>query len=218
MATPAFTLTDVRFRDILDTPRLRIRAGAVTCIVGKSGSGKTTLMKMLNRMVTPDSGTILFGDTPVAALDPVALRRRVVMLGQAPVMFDGNVRDNLLIGLTFAEREPVSDDELRRLLDLMELGTSLEADANSLSGGEKQRVALARVLAMRPEIALLDEPSSALDAGTEQVIIDRVIAAARKQDVTLLIVTHNRAMAERIADDLVEIRNGRVIVPAEAAP
>jgi len=214
MATPAFTLDGVRVRDILDIPRLEIRAGVVTGIVGKSGSGKTTLMKLLNRMITPESGTILYGETPLTKIDPVLLRRRVVMLGQTPVMFDGTVRDNLLIGLAFAEREPVADDELRRLLDLMELDKALDADASSLSGGEKQRVALARVLAMRPEVALLDEPSSALDAGTERTIIDRVVAAAREEGITLVIVTHNRLMAERIADDLIEISSGRLVDPA----
>ncbi|HWV23672.1 MAG TPA: ATP-binding cassette domain-containing protein [Thermomicrobiales bacterium] len=216
MAIPAFTLKNVRFRTILDIPRLEIRSGAVTCIVGKSGSGKTTLMKLLNRMVTPDSGTILYGDTPVEEIDPVQLRRQVVMLGQTPVMFDGTIRDNLLVGLGFAGRDPVPDDELRRLVDLMELGKPLDADASELSGGEKQRVALARVLAMRPEVALLDEPSSALDAGTERVIIDRVVSAAKQGGVTLVIVTHNRAMAERIADDLIEINEGRVDSPVRA--
>lgn len=216
MPTPAFTLTDVRFRDILTIPRLEIRARAVTCIVGASGSGKTTLLKLLNRMVTPDTGTILYGETPVTQIDPVQLRRRVVMAGQTPVMFDGSIRDNLLIGRAFAGENPLPDDDLRRLLTLMDLDKPLAADAAPLSGGEKQRVALARVLAMRPDVALLDEPSSALDAGTERTIIDRVIAAAREQGTTLVVVTHNRAMADRIADDIVEIRGGRVVSPAEA--
>lgn len=217
MTEPAFTLADIRFRDILDIPHLEIPRGEVTCIVGRSGSGKTTLLRLLNRMITPDGGSIRYGATPVVEIDPVRLRRRVVMLPQSPVIFDGTIRDNLLIGRTFAERDPVDDPTLRRLLTLMELDKALDEDAATLSGGERQRVAFARVLAMRPEVALLDEPSSALDEGTERVIIDRVVAAGREQGITLVIVTHARAMAERIADRLIEIEEGRVVAPVEGA-
>jgi putative ABC transport system ATP-binding protein len=197
--------------DILDVPHLDIPAGQVTCIVGRSGSGKTTLLRLLNRMISPDRGTIRYRGTSLVELDPVELRRRAVMLPQSPVMFDGTVRDNLLIGLEFSERPPVADDALRRILDIVELDKDLDGDAALLSGGEKQRVALGRVLAMQPETALLDEPSSALDAGTERAVIGQLVEAARGRGVTVVIVTHARALAEAVADTLVEIDAGRVV-------
>jgi putative ABC transport system ATP-binding protein len=206
-----FTLDNVRVGDILDVSHLVIPAGQVTCIVGRSGSGKTTLLRLLNRMISPDRGTIRYRGTPIDTLDPVELRRRAVMLPQSPVMFDGTVRDNLLIGLEFSDRPPVDDEALRRILDIVELRKDLDGDAALLSGGEKQRVALGRVLAMQPETALLDEPSSALDAGTERAVIGRLVEAARQRGVTVVIVTHARALAEAIADTLVEIDAGRVV-------
>lgn len=217
MTDPLFSLHDVRFRDILDIPYLEIPGGKVTCIVGRSGSGKTTLMKLFNRMVTPDAGTIHFEGTPITDIEPIQLRRRVVMLAQTPVMFEGTVRDNLEIGLRFAGKPLLDDEDLRQLLSVMDLNKDLNEDASSLSGGEKQRVAFARVLAMRPEVALLDEPSSALDEGTERTIIDRVVSGAQEYGITLVIVTHARALAERIADWLIELEAGSVVSTSRAA-
>jgi putative ABC transport system ATP-binding protein len=209
-----FSLDNVRVGDILDVPHLDIPAGQVTCIVGRSGSGKTTLLRLLNRMISPDRGTIRYRGESIDGIDPVELRRRAVMLPQSPVMYEGTVRDNLLIGLEFSERAPVDDDALRRILEIVELRKDLDGDAALLSGGEKQRVALGRVLAMRPETALLDEPSSALDAGTERAVIGRLVEAARQRGVTVVMVTHARAMAEGVADTLVEIEAGRVVATA----
>ena len=216
-----FRLRDVRVRDILTIDRLDIPSGEVTCIVGRSGGGKTTLLKLLNRMITPDVGTILYNGTPIGAKSPVQLRRQVVMLPQTPIMFEGTVRDNLLKGLEFAERPPVDDDTLRRILEIVDLRKDLDTDASTLSGGEKQRVALGRILAMRPDAALLDEPSSALDEGTERAVIGRLADAARDRGVTLVVVTHSRALADAIADTLVEVEAGRVMavtpMPARTA-
>lgn len=213
-----FSLRNVRYRDILDVPHLDIPEGQVTCIVGKSGSGKTTLMRLLNRMISPDAGTIAYQGTPITQIDPIELRRRAVMLPQSPVMFDGTIRDNLLIGLEFAGKPKVDEAILHRIMDVMDLRKDLDADAATLSGGEKQRIALGRVLAMRPEVALLDEPSSALDRGTESTIMDRLVAGAREYGVTLVIVTHSRALAEAIAGNMIEMEAGRVVgMAAEAA-
>jgi putative ABC transport system ATP-binding protein len=209
-----FSLRDVRYKGILDVPSLEIPEGQVTCILGKSGSGKTTLMRLLNRMISPDAGTITYKGTPITEIDPVQLRRRVVMLPQSPVMFDGSIRDNLLKGREFAGKPPVDEAVLQRIMDVMDLRKDLDGDASLLSGGEKQRVALGRVLAMQPEVALLDEPSSALDRGTESTIMERLVAGAREYKVTLVIVTHSRALAEAIAENLIEIEAGRVVQPA----
>jgi putative ABC transport system ATP-binding protein len=209
-----FALRDVRYKGILDIPSLDIPEGKVTCILGKSGSGKTTLMRLLNRMISPDAGTITYKGTPITEIDPVQLRRRVVMLPQSPVMFDGTIRDNLLKGLEFAGKPMAGENILLRIMDVMDLRKELDGDASTLSGGEKQRVALGRVLAMQPEVALLDEPSSALDRGTEDTIMGRLVAGAREYNVTLVIVTHSRALAEAIAENLIEIEAGRIVQPA----
>jgi putative ABC transport system ATP-binding protein len=123
------------------------------------------------------------------------------------------VRDNLLIGLAFSGRQEIGDDRLQSILQIVDLRKDLDGQAATLSGGEKQRIALGRILAMRPEVALLDEPSSALDQGTERIVIDRMIAGAREYGVTIVMVTHARGMAEAVADNLIEIEAGRLVLP-----
>src|SRR5699024_6756973 len=139
--------------------------------VGQSGSGKSTLLRLLNNLISPDAGKIHYQDESLHKIDPVLLRRKITMVAQTPVIFDGTVRDNLLIGLRFSEKEPVTDQIMVRMLKTMKLDKKLETDAADLSGGEKQRLALARVMLLDAEVFLLDEPSSALDDTTAKEVI-----------------------------------------------
>lgn len=205
-----FTLDQVRFRQVLEIDHLEIAANEITSIVGKSGSGKSTLLRLLNRMITPDSGQIAFRSAPIDQINAVALRRRVVMLPQNPVIFEGSVRENVLIGLEFSERPPIASNEIARLLELMDIARPPDSSAANLSGGERQRVAIARVLAMQPEVLLLDEPTSALDATTQDAVITHLMTEARLCNSTVIMVTHATAMAERWSDRVVEIQDGRV--------
>lgn len=206
-----FTLEDVRYKHVLAIDHLDLQQDEATSIVGKSGSGKSTLLRLLNRMISPDSGVITFKSEPIDAINPVELRRRVVMLPQNPIIFTGTVRENVLKGLEFAERPAVSDDEISRLLELMEIPRKLDSNAASLSGGERQRVAIARVLAMRPEVLLLDEPTSALDAGTQDTVIEHVFAEAQQCNTNVVMVTHATTIAEHWSDRIIEINAGSII-------
>ena len=207
---PLFSLNGVRYKHVLSIDQLELHADEVTSIVGRSGGGKSTLLRLLNRMISPDIGSITYKATPIESINPVELRRRVVMLPQNPVIFEGSVRDNVLMGLTFSERPAIADTEVLRLLDLMEVSRTIESGAASLSGGERQRVAIARVLAMRPEVLLLDEPTSALDATTQDAVISHLFSEAKKCDTRIIMVTHATAIAERWSDRIIEISAGRV--------
>lgn len=94
-----FSLKDVQFKNILQIPNLELHEGEIICLFGESGSGKSTILKMLNNMLSPDKGEVLYLNKPVSEYNPMELRQEVVMLGQDPVVFDGTVRENLLIGL-----------------------------------------------------------------------------------------------------------------------
>lgn len=205
-----FFFRNATFKDILKIENLNIPARKITCILGPSGSGKTTLLKLLNKMISCDGGEILYNDKPLSSMNSVYLRREIVMLSQNAAIFKGSIRDNLLLGLKFSDKTAVSDEILNDTLRIVHLNKNLDTNSENLSGGEKQRLALGRVLLLNPECLLLDEPSSALDEATEQLVLEKVSDYAKKNNKTLIIVTHSKKVAETFADYIVTIENGRV--------
>ncbi|NBI05610.1 ATP-binding cassette domain-containing protein [Senegalia massiliensis] len=206
-----FKLEKVKYKDILDIDNLRIKENIVTCILGQSGSGKTTLLRLLNNLKSPDGGTVYYNDNDILDINPVNLRREVIMLSQNPVVFDGTIRENLNLALEFKEKERVSDDILNKYLEISNLNKSLDTNAKNLSGGEKQRLSLARVLLSDGEVYLLDEPSSSLDDETERFVIKSIVDFAKNNNKTVIMVTHSVKIAEEYGKDIIRINKGSVI-------
>jgi len=210
---------------------LPIRQGEVLALIGPSGCGKTTLLRSLNRLTELTSsaslrGRITLDGADISLMDPTLLRRRVTMVFQQPNPFPLSVYDNVAYVLREqgSRRRPG-----RRLLDgpvrdalsraglLDEVADNLKHPALKLSGGQQQRLCIARALAAQPEVLLLDEPCSALDPQSTQVIEDLIVKL--RDDVAVVIVTHNLQQAYRIADyvgfmylgELVEYGSGRTM-------
>lgn len=200
-----FILKDVTYKDILHIPYLQIQKEKITCIIGESGSGKSTLLRMLNDLQFPTSGIIEYNGKLISDYPPIQLRRDVVMLGQTPPIFDGTIKDNLLMGLRLSEKPFPNDDILRSALKTISLEKNLEDNADSLSGGEKQRLAFARIVLMDPPVYLLDEPTSALDSDTERRVMKQFTTLAREKKKTVIFITHSQQLPEEIADDIIEI-------------
>jgi putative ABC transport system ATP-binding protein len=204
-----FEFQNVAFLDILDIPELAIEKGRITSLTGPSGGGKTTLLKLLNKMVSPSKGHILFQGEQLAFIDSVKHRRQVTMLSQSPVIMSGTVRDNLIAGLKFQKRQIPGDDALAETLQKVQLAKELDSSAQNLSGGEKQRLALGRILLLDAEVYLLDEPSSALDDDTAEVIVRMVADFARNKQKTLVMVTHSALTASRYSDEIIHMSEGK---------
>lgn len=206
-----FKLEKIKFKDILDIEEIFLEENMVTAILGSSGGGKTTFLKLLNNMITADQGNVSYQGKDIESYDPVSLRREVVMLPQDPQIFKGTIKDN------FIKTEEITDNGISKnlnyneLLKKVSLTQNLDDDADNLSGGEKQRLALARVMLLEPKVLLLDEPSSSLDKKTEEKIIKMVVDYVRKNDRTLIMVTHSPEIAEKFADKIINIENGRII-------
>jgi putative ABC transport system ATP-binding protein len=185
----------------------------VTVVFGPSGSGKSTLLRLCNRLEVPTSGRVSFCGKDIAGIDPLWLRRRVGMCFQRPTPFPGTVADNL-----HAADPGASDTQMRETLARVALtGSWLDRDATALSGGEAQRICLARTLTARPQVLLLDEPTSAVDAAAARVIEQAVRELADDDGIPALWVTHDSAQVERIADWVVHIEQGRCIGVGPAA-
>lgn len=204
-----FELVDVHVRDgdqqILRGVTLEVAEGGITVITGPSGSGKSTLLRLCNRLVMPSSGTVRVRGADLLSLDPIALRRRVGMVFQRPTPFPGTVADNLRVAA------PLDDVAAAALLDRVGLDPAmLDRDARTLSGGEAQRMCLARTLATGCEVVLADESTSSLDPEATE-IVERTVRRLADEGDTVLWVTHDLAQADRLADHRVRMEEGRVV-------
>jgi len=198
-------------RRILDELTATIPAAGITVVSGPSGAGKTTLLRLCNRLEVPDAGIIYYRGQPLDELDPLVLRRRVGMVFQRPTPFPGTVADNLAVA-----RPDAGTGELSTALDRVALDPGLLGqEARTLSGGELQRMCLARTLVTQPETLLLDEPTSALDAQPKQVF-EATARHLADQGITIVWVTHDDAQAARVADRIYQLRGGHLTgIPAE---
>lgn len=205
-----FEFHNLKFEDIISIDSLTINRNEVTCIVGPSGSGKSTLLRLINKMISPTSGYISLDGKDIADMNSISYRRKVPMLSQNPITFPGTIRDNLLIGRKFQEKSKLSDKELMDSLAKVKLNMDLDEDISNLSGGEKQRISIARLMLLDSEIYLLDEPSSALDNITEDFVIETMVDMARTENKTIIYITHSNSMANKYSDRLIKIVDGRV--------
>ena len=197
---------------ILDHVDLAIADGGITVLVGPSGAGKSTLLRLLNRLEVPTSGEVRFRGRPLADLDVLALRRRVGMVFQRPAPFPGTVRDNLHVA------DPDADEEaLVAALRAARLDAGfLDRPADDLSGGEAQRMCLARTLVTQPEVLLMDEPTSALDPEARRSL-ERTAIRLADEGRELVWVTHDLEQARRLGGEIVVLVGGRIAGEADRA-
>ena len=188
-------------RAVLHGLDLEIELG-VTAVLGRSGAGKSTLLRLLNRLADPDEGTVRFQARDVRELDPLELRRRASLVPQLPAPLPGSVAENVRFGPGLAGRTA----DVARCLELAGLGADYaDREASRLSVGEQQRVMLARSLALEPEVLLLDEPTSALDEEARAGVEATLAMLVRELGVSAVVVTHDRAQAERLASRTIEL-------------
>lgn len=206
-----FELKNVEFKNILKINQIKLEANMITAILGSSGGGKTTFLKLLNNMYTADQGEIKYKGKNIESYDPVKLRREVIMLSQNPEIFAGSIEDNFKITEKITEKKYSTSLKYKELLKDVSLNHDLSEKAEKLSGGEKQRLALARVILLEPEVLLLDEPSSSLDKKTEEKIIQMVVDYVREKQRTLIMVTHSLEIAEKFADRVINIEAGEIV-------
>ncbi len=200
-----FELKDVVVEDVLEIKSLTLEENIIS-IEGQSGSGKSTILRLLNNLDDPKSGSIEYKGKEIVTIAPQELRKKIVMLPQNPVVFDGTIRDNLLIGLQFSGEEDVSDDRLKEVLSFMSLEKDLDTKASDLSGGEKQRVAIGRILLLdKAEVYLLDEPSSDLDDHTTDQVMKQFLHLAKKNKKQTIMVTHDKKISEKFADEMINM-------------
>ncbi|HEX9015043.1 MAG TPA: ABC transporter ATP-binding protein, partial [Chloroflexota bacterium] len=197
---------------VLEVPSLSVRRGEVLAVIGPNGAGKSTLLSVLAFLLSPAAGEIRFGGRLVSRRDDlVRLRRRMAVVFQEPLLLDTSVRSNVESGLRIRGVDP-RQAAVRSTTWMERFGVSAlaERQARKLSGGEAQRVSLARAFALEPELLLLDEPFSALDAPTRASLFDDFERVLRESQITTLFVTHDRTEAMRLGDRIAVMLDGKV--------
>lgn len=195
---------------LVDEVSFSIQDGDTVAIIGPSGAGKSSLLRLVNRLDEPTTGTVYVDGVDYRQIAPKDLRRRIGMVMQAPCLFPGTVAYNVRYGPAL-HGVHLSEEEVQALLAQVELPGYASRAVDSLSGGEAQRVSLARTLANRPAVMLLDEPTSALDEATKQEVESVIFEIIRDRSLTCLIVTHDILQARRVADAVIIMEKGKVL-------
>ncbi len=192
---------------------LDVPAATTACIIGPSGSGKSTVLRIVNRLLEPDSGDVLLDGRSVLADNPDKLRQRVGMVFQHFNLFPHKtVRENITLGLTKLKGLSKDAAAERAIEELDRVGLAHKADVrpSRLSGGQQQRVAIARALAMDPEFLLFDESTSALDPELVKGVL-ATMAELAASGMTMLVVTHEMGFARSVSQQVLFMDQGRVL-------
>jgi tungstate transport system ATP-binding protein len=197
--------------EVLKDINLDVQENEVLALIGPTGSGKTTLLRLIDLLDQPTSGHLFFEGVDICHLssqNKLAMRRKMAMVFQKPVMFKTNVYDNVCYGLKVRGEGKARDEVLRVLKEVDLLGYE-SRDANTLSGGEMQRIALARAMVIKPQLLLLDEPTANLDPKSAQDI-DSLIKRLANNGTTVIIASHNMLQCRRLADRIAVMANGTI--------
>ncbi len=222
MPNPIFTFKNVSYsnngQNILSNISFDVAKGECLTILGSSGAGKSSLLRLFNNLQSPSKGNIYFDNQALEEIDVLGLRKKVGMVFQTPILVSGTVKTNLSLFQNWDKNRIFSKNELTAVLETVELKASiLDQEADLLSGGEKQRLALARTLLNDPEVILLDEPTSGLDPKLARRIIKLIARLHDDLSLTVIMVTHHPRLIKNIAQKILFLHNGEIMEYGEKA-
>ena len=199
----------------VDTVSFELQSGEILALIGPSGCGKTTMLRLMNRLIEPDEGEVRLSGEAAHEVSPENWRRRIGYIIQSAGLFPHwSVEENVtvtprLLGWDEARRHAAFEAQMRRVN--MEPATFARRKPHQLSGGQAQRVGIARALAAEPDLVLMDEPFAALDAVTKSGLIDDLKALRRDIGFSAIMVTHDLSEALRLADRIAVMDRGRIV-------
>jgi len=198
-------------RDVLTVNSLQIQRGETLAIVGPNGAGKSTLLLALARLIKPARGQLTFNGSPISELNDLEYRRKISFVFQDPLLMDMTVEKNIGLGLKFRGTDKEETRvRVRRWSQAMGVDSLLGRRASQLSGGEAQRVSLARAFVLDPELLLMDEPFSAVDPPTRVQLLNDLSNLLSQDHRTTIFVTHNLKEAAQVGDRVAVIINGNL--------
>ncbi len=208
-------------QDVISGIEFKVSPGEVVGIVGPNGSGKTTLLKCINRVVTPRKGTVFIEGKDTGEMDRNDIARQIGVVPQnGGITFPFTVLDVVLMGrmpsLKRFEKESERDIEIvREAMEMTSVTYLADREIDEISGGEKQRVIIARALAQQPKILLLDEPTLHLDVNHQIELMDLITRLAAEKDLSVIMVSHDLDLAARYCDSLIMLNDGKIQAAGE---
>jgi tungstate transport system ATP-binding protein len=202
-------------KTVLDIHYLNFQKSMIYAIVGQNGSGKTTLLNILNLLVKPEEGQIFFHGQEIinySNVNILEIRRKMTLVEQDPFLFSTNVYNNVAYGLKVRSIQPfLQKQRIKNALDMVGLSDFENRKADQLSGGEAQRVVIARALVIEPEILFLDEPTTSIDQKNVDKM-EKIIAKIRRElKTTVIFTTHDLSQAYRLSDEVISLLEGKNI-------
>jgi tungstate transport system ATP-binding protein len=194
-------------KTVLNVKNLTIKENIITGILGPNGSGKTTMMKIIADLLEPESGRIIYNGQYFNKI-----KDNLTYVSHNSYLFNDTVYENIAAPLKFREKEnSYIEKRVKELIKMFKIGYLKDKNALNLSGGEKQKVSLARALSFNPEILIIDEPTANIDPNFIKLIESTLKSINEKYKTTILIVTHNTAQSFRLCDEIVFMKDGCVI-------
>ncbi|WP_414469795.1 ABC transporter ATP-binding protein [Methanobacterium sp. ACI-7] len=197
---------------ILKDINLKIKRGTSTALVGPTGSGKTVLLRLIDLLEKPSSGKVYFEgiDANESSKRRLEIRRQMGMVFQKPLAFKASVYDNIAYGLKIRGENKNLKERVREMLKMVNLQSYDNRNALKLSGGETQRLALARAMITDPKLLLLDEPTANLDPISTTKMEDLIAKINKESETTIIMTTHDLSQGQKLADEMVILNNGQI--------
>jgi len=198
-------------KTVLDEVSLKIHEGEILAVLGPNGSGKTTILKILALLENPTNGEIAIAGEEITAKNTERIRMLTTLVFQKTTLFSTSVYNNVAYGLKIRKvPKKTRDQEVKKVLELVKLQGFENRPAKKLSGGEQQRVTIARALALKPKLLLLDEPTANLDPKNASILDDIIAAVNRELKTTIVLATHNMFQAKVLPHRIALISDGRI--------
>ena len=217
---PALAARDVRVvrgkRTILDVPSVEVRPGEVLAVIGPNGAGKTTLLSVLACLDFPTRGEVLYQGQRVTKRNALSIRRRMAVVFQEPLLLDGTVLDNVMLGLQLRGKRDEAKENAARWLDRFGISGVSTQTPHTLSSGEAQRASLARAFALEPEILFMDEPFAAVDVISRRGLVREFQEVQQAAHTTTVLVTHDFGEVTTLATRVLVMHQGTI--QAEGTP
>ncbi|WP_394922514.1 ATP-binding cassette domain-containing protein [uncultured Robinsoniella sp.] len=194
------------FQDFLRYPNISIEENTVTFIRGASGCGKSTLFKLFNGTISPSTGCVMYHGEDISLLNKIELRRDVLLVKQVPYLFQGSIYENFMAFHQNHESICPSQSEITDYLKLCCIPVEIEAQCDTMSGGERQRVYLSIAISLMPKVLLLDEPTSALNNKLSIDVLNNITAHSKHHKISLVIISHDLELQSVFAEKIIELR------------